>query len=110
MSLIPNLLPVLLMALSGVGFLGCATGPQMSLSNWEGTELKAVRMVSGGQVVTLPENPPITLKLDAGGKVSGRSAVNRYFGSFTTASDGTIIWNGALGATRMAGPPEAMQL
>jgi heat shock protein HslJ len=110
MSFIPNSLLLLLTALAGVSLLGCATAPQVSLADWEGTELKAVRLVSGGQAVTLPENFPITLKLEPGGKVSGRSAVNRYFGSFSRMSDGTILWNGALGATRMAGPPEAMQL
>ncbi|HRI13014.1 MAG TPA: META domain-containing protein [Verrucomicrobiota bacterium] len=111
MNLSPSFLSFMLTAaMAGVCLCGCATAPEASLASWEGVELKAIRMVSGGLAVALPENYSITLKLEPDGKVSGRSAVNRYFGAFSKVSDGTILWQGSLGATRMAGPPVAMQL
>jgi heat shock protein HslJ len=43
-----------------------------------------------------------------GGRVSGRVGVNRFNGSFTLAEDS--IEFGPAAATRMAGPPELMDL
>ena len=44
----------------------------------------------------------------ADGKISGRSAVNSYSGSYTTGSDGAFSV-GAIASTEMAGPEPAMR-
>ena len=51
-----------------------------------------------------PKGAPITLSVNAEGKVSGSGGVNRLFGSL--AMMGKLF--GPLGMTRRAGPPEAM--
>ena len=100
---------------------GCASRPSPgdaftpatpdSLAPLNKVELRLTRFVSDGQEVTLSGNLPITLSFDEGGKVSGRSAVNRYFGGFKLGPDGAIEWPKAgLGMTRMAGPAPAMEL
>lgn len=93
-----------------LGLTGCSSVPPASLADWQGIELKAVRLLVNGANVALPTEPSVTLQLAADGKMSGRSAVNRYFGAFSRVTDGTILWQGALGSTRMAGPPAAMKL
>jgi heat shock protein HslJ len=58
-----------------------------------------------------PKEPPVTIVLEANGKVAGGAPVNRYFGEFELADDGTIQWKGpGFGATMMAGLPELMDL
>jgi len=52
----------------------------------------------------------VTLRLAAEGRASGRGPVNSYFGSVKIAADGAVAWAGGFGSTRMAGPPERMQL
>lgn len=104
-------LPVLVSLAALIGLMGCATAPApTSLTDWQGTELKATRLVSDGTDVPLLADRPITLQLEPEGRVTGRASVNRYFGGFTPGADGTIVWQGGLGSTRMAGPPEAMRL
>ncbi len=49
-----------------------------------------------------------TLLVAADGKASGFAGVNRWFGS--CAADGASLKFGMLGMTRMAGPPERMDL
>jgi heat shock protein HslJ len=44
----------------------------------------------------------------AEGQISGKSAVNSYFGSYKLGPGGNFTV-GPTGSTRMAGPPEAMQ-
>jgi len=44
----------------------------------------------------------------ADGKISGRSAVNSYSGSYTTGSNGAFSV-GQIASTEMAGPPAAMR-
>ena len=39
---------------------------------------------------------------------AGRSFVNRYFGTANLAPEGQLRWTGALGSTKMAGPPDLM--
>lgn len=74
-------------------------------------DLQLRKLVVDGAEVPLPEKPPITLRFDTDGKVSGRSAVNRYFGAYEMQADGGIGWPGTgLGMTRMAGPAPAMEL
>jgi heat shock protein HslJ len=52
----------------------------------------------------------VTLRLGADGRASGRGPVNSYFGNVRIAADGAVAWAGGFGSTRMAGPPERMQL
>lgn len=74
-------------------------------------DLHLRRLVSGGKNVDLSPANPITLRLATGGRIAGKSSVNRYFGTYQLDPDGTIKWpNAALGMTRMAGPESAMQL
>lgn len=61
-----------------------------------------------GERVALAGEPAVTLSFDKNGMAAGRSFVNRYFGTATVSAGGRLSWNGALGSTRMAGPPELM--
>ncbi len=97
--------------LFAAGFLlaGCVTDSGPTLKDWEGSELRVTRIVLEGAPVPIPSPSPITMTLEANGKISGRSTVNRYFGSFARNPNGSLTWTGALGATRMAGPEGAMK-
>ncbi len=61
-----------------------------------------------------PVDPDVllTLSLSADGKASGHAGVNRYFAPYSLAArsraDGSLQF-GEIGATRMAGTPEAMK-
>lgn len=55
-----------------------------------------------------PEQPEITVRFK-GGRVAGASGCNSYFADLTERSPG-VIELGPLGRTRMACPPEAMEL
>ena len=81
-----------------------------TLSPFRDKDLRLVRLVQNGSKVALG-GTAITLKLGEGGKIAGRSAVNRYFGKFDLTPSGELQWPpAALGMTRMAGPAEAMEL
>lgn len=54
-----------------------------------------------------PSSYSITLDFDTE-KFSGRAAVNSYFGEYEACKDGSIKISG-IGATEMAGSPDAMQ-
>jgi heat shock protein HslJ len=69
-----------------------------TLASWAGADGAAVA-ASG-----------VTLRLAAEGRASGRGPVNNYFGSVKIAADGAVAWAGGFGSTRMAGPPERMQM
>ena len=80
------------------------------ISALSGSDLRLNHLVVDGKPVETADYP-ITLRFADGGKISGRSAVNRYFGSFELNKEGEIIWpKGGLGMTRMAGPAPAMDL
>jgi heat shock protein HslJ len=51
----------------------------------------------------VPADAKITLNVAAEGRISGSTGVNRFFGGF--AKEKTIF--GAIGMTKIAGPPEA---
>lgn len=112
-----NLLPALAVIPAVLLFLsGCATGSGSgspataeSLARLENVDLKCTGLVVQGAPLTLPSDAGITLRFTVPGKVAGRSAVNRYFGGYTLGSAGAIQWT-PFGSTRMAGPPERMQL
>lgn len=61
--------------------------------------------LDGKEVPTEPAR--ITLELMAKNQIGGFSGVNRYFGSYASTRGGVISFTG-VGATKMAGPPEAM--
>jgi putative lipoprotein len=87
---------------------GCASaGPappaRAALAPLEGTAWLA-EDIDGGGVVDRVQS---TLMFDAGQKVAGRAACNRYFGSFQQSGDAVEIKPG--GATRMACPPAVME-
>ena len=67
-----------------------------------------MNLVVQGTLVSLPVDAGITLRITGPGKVAGSSAVNRYLG-VTPGPAGAIHWT-PFGSTRMAGPPERMQL
>lgn len=82
-----------------------------ALAPFREVDLHLDRLVSAGKNVALSPANPITLRLAAVGRLAGKSAVNRFFGTYELAPDGTIKWpNAALGMTRMAGPEAAMEL
>lgn len=62
--------------------------------------------LDGKDVPTEPAR--ITLELMAKNQIGGFSGVNRFFGSYASTRGGVISFTG-VGATKMAGPPEAMQ-
>jgi heat shock protein HslJ len=79
------------------------TAAELEGSAWTLTELggKAFAAPAGGRGAP-------TLQFDSAKKsANGFSGVNRYFGGYE--KDGDKLKFGALGSTRMAGPPEAMQ-
>ncbi len=71
-------------------------------------EWKLTYAMHQGRRLTLPEQPRVTLSFDPSGMAAGRSFVNRYFGTASMGDRGQFGWSGALGSTRMAGPPELM--
>ena len=88
--------------------VGCAsavpTPPSgVALVPLEGTAWLAAD-IDGGAVADRVQS---TLIFDAGQKVAGRAACNRYFGSFQQSGDAVEIKPG--GATRMACPPAVME-
>lgn len=107
------------MALGMALLAGCATpprpapGPTPAVPPSEmpaptlalmGTEWHCTRI--GTRVVDPGRTP--TLLIAADGKASGFAGVNRWFGP--CAVDGATVKFGLLGMTRMAGPPERMDL
>jgi len=96
---------------------GVASPPQprlpaesASVMAWQGVDWKLIRMVHNGQDVPLIANSKVTAAFHAAGRVAGMASVNRYFGSYKASGDGRIEWPApAVGATRMAGPPELMK-
>ena len=66
----------------------------------------------GWQVVSIDDaaiaEPAPTLALDPGGTVSGTTGVNRYRGTYELAE--SLLELGPLITTRMAGPPDAMDV
>lgn len=70
-----------------------------------GTEWQCLTIA--GAPVKDPQPP--TLAFGADGRASGFAGVNRYGGSWTAAA-GNALKLGPMAATRMAGPPERMDL
>lgn len=70
-----------------------------------GTEWQCLTI--GGMAVKDPQPP--TIAFGADGRASGYAGVNRYGGAWSSAA-GTALKLGPMAATRMAGPPERMEL
>ena len=94
-------LPIAVIALGAALLAGCTTANTQDLI---GNEWRCTRIGSR----TLTEDRPPTLLMTAEGKASGFAGVNRWFGTYSV--DGSTLKFGMLGMTRMAGPPDRMQL
>lgn len=83
------------------------------LPNIAGTEWSCIELIGpDGASVPVTDQPP-TIVIATAGKASGFAGVNRYFSEVTfgnSITNVTPIRFGPVGATRMAGPPERMQL
>ena len=83
------------------------------LPSFTGTHWNCVELIGpDGTAVPVTDQPP-TILIAADGKVSGFAGVNRYFTQATVGNSITAVTPvrfGPVGATRMAGPPERMQL
>ena len=101
----------------GTGSSGQGTSPPFAaarpLPNIIGTQWRCTEIAdANGSLVPVTGEPP-TLLIGADDKVSGFAGVNRYF---STATFGNAmvppipLTFGPIGATRMAGPPERMEL
>lgn len=81
------------------GTVSAASAPTIVGNEWRCTRLGAAAP---------PADCMPTFALEAGGKASGFAGVNRWFGTCT--ANGASLAFGPLAATRMAGPPERMEL
>ena len=82
--------------------------PSITGTQWRCTEIAD----ADGSLVAVTGEPP-TLLIAADDKVSGFAGVNRYFSTATFASvmaPPIPLRIGPVGATRMAGPPDRMEL
>ena len=94
-------LPTVVIALGVALLAGCTTANTQALI---GHEWRCTRIGSR----TLSEDRTPTLLMTDEGKASGFAGVNRWFGTYSV--DGSTLKFGMLGMTRMAGPPDRMQL
>ena len=74
-----------------------------------GIEWRLTALDQNGKALALFEDVVATLKFGSDGRVSGRAPINGYFGAATLGADGSLAWNGPMGSTQMAGPPEVME-
>jgi len=101
----------------GTGSGGQGTSPPFAaalpLPNITGTQWRCTEIADAdGSLVPVTGEPP-TLLIAADAKVSGFAGVNRYFSTATFASvmrPPIPLKFGPVGATRMAGPPDRMEL
>ena len=92
--------------------LAASTSPLQKASRAGGIpggEWRLTYMEHQGKSLPLPPEPRATLSFDKNGMAAGRSFVNRYFGTASVTEHGHLSWNGALGSTRMGGPPGLME-
>ena len=94
-------LPTVVIALGLALLAGCSTANTQALI---GHEWRCTRIGSR----TLSEDRTPTLLMTDEGKASGFAGVNRWFGTYSV--DGSTLKFGMMGMTRMAGPPDRMQL
>jgi heat shock protein HslJ len=80
------------------------------LAELQGREWRLLTLRVAGDERPLPGEVSATLRLQDGNNVGGVAFVNRFFGTLDVGSDGALTWGQAFGSTRMAGPPELMEL
>ena len=95
-------LPAVALLAMGCTGAGPTAPPPVTLASLEGTSWRAEEIDGAGVV----DEVQATLIFDAGQKVAGLAACNRYFGTFRQTDDALVINPG--GITRMACPPIVM--
>lgn len=85
-----------------------ASGPSWDQLKGAPFQLESMRVNKEG--VKLPVKPRPTVQFADANRVSGHAGVNRYSRTAEIGAGGTIRWTGAAISTRMAGPPELMEL
>lgn len=101
----------LVLLLGGCGTDGDPAEGKMTIEQLAGSPWRLVHMSQAGEKTVVPQETKITLRVEADGRLSGRSAVNRYSGQLKISEDGSVTMDmSAIASTRMAGPPELMAL
>lgn len=101
------LLAVLLLAVSACTSTdGEGDGPPPV--DWSAMTSQRWRLIElGGAPIALASN--VALEFEGLDRVSGHSGINQYMGTFQHIAPNALHF-GSLASTRMAGPPEAMEL
>jgi heat shock protein HslJ len=79
------------------------------MSELQDIEWYLEKMSKDKEPIALVPDSKVTFMMKNAGKVAGLATLNRYFGSLVLSEKGDIIWQGPLGMTKMAGPPELMK-
>ena len=99
------LLLVAMMALA-IAPMGCSSEEAPDPADLEGSW---VLESFGGTTDVVPADPDVVTEMTfEAGEVSGNGGVNSFGGSYETPGDNALTF-GPIAATRMAGPPEAME-
>lgn len=80
-----------------------------ALADYHGRLLTVTYLSADGVSYTLPGQPKLNLVVNNDGRCAGFSGVNRFFGKFEIAADGSAQ-AGHFGSTMMAGPEDLMKL
>jgi len=111
-------LPLWLVAATLLVTFSAACADQLGASAKNAGQVKQVQgqewhleslRVDGNEHTLLPRSRA-TLQFQDDGSVTGVAFINRFFGKGTVTADGALTWGDAFGATKMAGPPELMEL
>jgi heat shock protein HslJ len=81
-----------------------------ALTGLYGKTLTLTRLVFESAESKLPAGSRVTLTLSADGRVSGNSGVNIYSGRYQLLPPGGITFPGPLITTKIAGPPDRMEV
>jgi len=98
----PSLRTVLVQELERRPIMSSTLPPALAGTTWQLASMRGAPTAAAGA------RAPVTMAFDAGSRVSGMSGVNRY-GARVDAGPDWLHVSAAL-STRMAGPPEAMEL
>ena len=98
---------------TGGGTASGGPGAAMALPRIDAVEWRCTELIGpGGAKVDVTDRPP-SLRIGADGRASGFAGVNRYFAEAkpgNARAQPEPLRFGPVGATRMAGPPERMEL
>ncbi len=99
---------------------GCSNGQSGAVADGDGAAANSAALqasdwtlqslVIDGQALPLPPGSAATLRAVEGEGVSGMAFVNRYSGRLAVTDAGGLSWGQAFALTKMAGPPELMEL